>query len=304
MSPQSKTPTVSKAAAITERCVFVKVRIGTLCNQRKVDPSEVEVDADKALINVSKHLVASEELQAIQSLDGEIKRWLYSLCLPFEKGIHLLPLELIERVDQKLRRYSEQKAELAEAFVRAYPRLCQEAAQRLRALYDPGDYPSPRRVRSTFYLDWQYITFGIPDQLKAISAQLFREERQKIASKMEQAYEDARQALRVALYQLVEHLRQRLQPGDDGKAKRLSTSTVEKLREFLNLFDFRNVTDDRELSEAAAKIRGLMSGVTAEQIRESANLRDKVRSVMDEVGMKLETMTAGTRKFRLDEEDE
>jgi hypothetical protein len=72
------------------------------------------------------------------------------MCLPFEVGIHLLPLGLVETVDERLHEFKDKRGELVESFLSAYPRLCQEAAGRLRTLYNPTDYPPVDEVRSHF----------------------------------------------------------------------------------------------------------------------------------------------------------
>src|ERR1700688_2481604 len=127
---------------LAQKTVCLKVHLGLVGNSRKGSNSQVEVDADKHLIRVSKTLLDSVELQAIKTLDGEVRRYLYDNCLPFESGIQLVPLPQIETVDQKLREYALKRLELVEAFVGAYPRLCEQAAARLRTLHTPNDYPS------------------------------------------------------------------------------------------------------------------------------------------------------------------
>src|SRR5712691_11769465 len=79
---------------LAQRTVCVKVRLGRLGNTRKVSTSQVEVDTDKSLIRVSKHLIDSKELRTIANFDGEIRRYLYDTCLPFEAGLLLCPLAL------------------------------------------------------------------------------------------------------------------------------------------------------------------------------------------------------------------
>jgi len=59
---------------LAQRTVCVKVRLGRLGNTRKVSNSQVEVDTDKSLIRVSKHLLDSKELRTIANFDGEIRR--------------------------------------------------------------------------------------------------------------------------------------------------------------------------------------------------------------------------------------
>jgi len=48
--------------------------------------------------------------------------------------------------------------------------------------------------------------------------------------------------------ELVTHMRDRLKEGPDGKPLKFKESTVSKLVEFLDIFEFRNVTDDSELT--------------------------------------------------------
>ncbi len=48
---------------------------------------------------------------------------------------------------------------------RLYPRLCQEVAGQLRTLYNPADYPPAAKVRSRFTFRWQYVSYGMPEQL-------------------------------------------------------------------------------------------------------------------------------------------
>src|SRR5713226_3037425 len=232
---------------LAQKTVCLKVHLGLIGNSRKVSNSQVEVDADKQLIRVSKTLLDSVELQVIKTLDGEVRRYLYDTCLPFESGIQLVPLPQIETVDKKLREYAQKRLELVDAFAGAYPRLCEQAAARLRTLYNPNDYPPVDIVRSHFAFTWRYLSFGVPGQLKEISARIFEDEREKAGRMMAEASSEIQQVLRAALAEMVAHLRDRLADQADGKPQRIRESTVQKLRNFLDTFDFRNVTDDEEL---------------------------------------------------------
>jgi hypothetical protein len=288
---------------LARKTVFVKLRLGLLGNSRKVSSSQVEVDADKSSIHVSKQLLASPELEAVRRLDGELRRYLYSMCLPFEPGIHLLPIGLIEAVEAKLREFQAQRQKRVEAFLEAYPRLCAEAAVRLRTLYNPLDYPPVDEVRSEFSATWQYVSYGVPDQLRGVSERMFQEEREKAADRMAEAYTEVRQVLREAMVELVAHLRDRLAEQPGGAPQRVRESTVQKLREFLDTFDFRNVTNDQELKEQVDRARALLAGTTTDAIRNAAELRARVHAGMADIAGRLETMVSDRvgRKFRLDE---
>jgi len=285
---------------LARKTVFVKLHLGLLGNTRKVSSAQVEVDADKNSIHISKSLLDSPELEAIRRLDGEIRRYLYSTCLPFEPGIHLLPIGLIEPADAKLNEFRAKREELVEVFLGAYPRLCAEAAGRLRTLYNPLDYPPLEAVRSQFTCSWQYVSYGVPDQLREVSERMFQHEREKAAERMAEAYTEVRQVLRQAMVELVAHLRHRLTDQSDGTQQRLRESTVQKLREFLETFDFRNVTDDQELKEQVDRARHLLGGTTTDAIRNTGELRARVREGMSEIAQRLETMVSDRvgRKFR------
>ena len=289
--------------ALARKTVFIKLHLGLLGNSRKVSSSQVEVDADKALIRVSKNLLDSPELQAIRSLDGDIRRYLYDTCLPFDVGIHLLPLGLIEAVDERLREFQAQRDELVEAFLQAYPRLCQEAAVRLRTLHNPTDYPPVDEVRACFTLGWQYISYGVPEQLGEISARIFETEREKAAEAMSQACDEIQQVMRASLLEMVNHLRDRLADQPDGKPQRLRESTVQKLREFLATFNLRNVVDDHELRRQVEKARGLLEGVSTDELRNMPLVRASVREGMASIAAQMDVLVNDrvSRKFRFDE---
>src|SRR5260370_11105926 len=212
-----------------QRTVGGKVRLGRLGNTRKVSNSQVEVDTDKSLIRVSKHLLDSKELRTIANFDGEIRRYLYNTCLPFEAGIHLCPLALLEQMEGKLRAFAAGRMELIEAFLTAYPALCQEAAKRLRSLYNPTDYPPLEHVAQQFTLIWQYISFGVPDQLREISSKIWHDEREKAAEMMAEAGREIQQVLRTAMGGWVKHMRARLKDGHEGKPLQFKETPASKL---------------------------------------------------------------------------
>jgi hypothetical protein len=289
---------------LSKQTVFIKLHLGLLGNTRKVSSSQVAVDADKALIRVSKTLLDSPELQAIRTRDGDIRHFLYDMCLPFEVGIHLLPLGLVETVEERLQEFKDKRGELVESFLSAYPRLCQEAAGRLRTLHNPTDYPPADEVRSHFTFAWQYVSYGVPEQLREISAQFFQEEREKAVVAMSEACSEIQQVMRASLLELVSHLRDRLGDQPDGKPQRLRESTLQKLRDFPATFDLRNVVDDQELKEQVEKARALLEGVNTDALRNMPLIRARVREGMADLAAQMDVLAGDriSRKFRFDEE--
>jgi hypothetical protein len=290
---------------LAKKTVCIKVRLSTMGNTRKVSTSQIEADADKDLLRVSKHLVDSAELKAIGRFDGEIRRYLYNICLPFEIGIHLLPIAALEQVEERLRQFFVDREHLVKAFLAAYPSLCLDAAKRLRGLYNPADYPPVDEVAREFGFSWQYVSFGVPDQLKGISQEVWEQEREKAAQRMAEASCEIQHVLRESMAKLVQHMAGRLKDGAEGKPLRFKETTVSNLVEFLTNFEFRNVTDDKELQNLVAQARQLLQGINADDLRTTGELRTKVQQGMAGLAAQLDTMLTrtGSRKFRFDEEE-
>jgi len=290
---------------LAKKTVCIKVRLSMMGNTRKVSTAQIEADADKDLLRVSKQLMDSEELKAISRFDGEIRRYLYNICLPFDIGIHLLPIAALQTVEQRLRDFAEDRRQLVDAFLAAYPSLCQEAAKRLRGLYNPADYPPAEDVAREFGFSWQYVSFGVPDQLKAISQDVWEQEREKAAQRMAEASSEIQTVLRESMAKLVQHMADRLKEGPDGKPLRFKETTVSNLIEYLANFEFRNVTDDGELQALVAQACELLNGVDADDLRTTGDLRTRVQQGMADIAAQLDTMLTrtGGRKFRFNEEE-
>jgi hypothetical protein len=290
---------------LAKKTVCIKLRLSTMGNTRKVSTSQIEADADKDLLRVSKHLLDSAELKAIGRFDGEIRRFLYNLCLPFEIGIHLLPIGALETVEERLRKFVTDRQSLVAAFLAVYPSLCQDAARRLRGLYNPADYPPAEEVAREFGLSWQYVSFGVPDQLKGISQEVWEQERDKAARRMAEASSEIQQVLRQSMADLVAHMAERLKDGADGKPRKFKQSTVSNLVEFLSNFSFRNVTDDRQLQDLVGRARELLQGVAADDLRTNSGLRARVQQGMSALAVDLDGMLvkAGARRMRLSEDE-
>jgi hypothetical protein len=176
-------------------------------------------------------------------------------------------------------------------------------SERLRVLHNPTDYPEIDMVKARFYFTWRYVAYGVPGQLKTISGRIWEEERDKAAQRFAEAQSEAQVLLRESMAGLVNHMVDRLEASDNGKPKVFKKSTVANLCDFLATFDFRNISDDAELKEQVEKTRALLSGVTAEEIRTTADLRSRLKTGMSEIAAKLDAMvvTMPRRKFRLDE---
>lgn len=256
--------------------VTLKTTMG-VSGARKVPNAEVEADA---VTKITKQLFDSPELEAIRSFDGDTRRYLDVMTLPFESGVRMCPVAAIERVDRELRGRQEQRAALVETFITAYPRLLAEAQRRLTDveisgrkynLWNADDYTGPQEARAGFGMTYQFLTFDAPDVLRGINSVVFEEQREALANTIEDAKANANQLLCETAAELVKHLRERLEPTGEGKRKRLHETTITNLTEFLENLSVRNVTNNAELTAVCDELKAVLSNTYAGKLREGTD---------------------------------
>ena len=89
-------PAVGKnQGTITDKTVFLSVRFGVMGNQRKVSNTLVlKNDASSKLLKINQTLLDSPELTAIQKADGQMRTYLYNMCLPYDMGGNAAPARI------------------------------------------------------------------------------------------------------------------------------------------------------------------------------------------------------------------
>ncbi len=276
--------------------VILNVEFGRYGNNRKVAEADFEVAANKEYVKADRMLLKSPELAAIAAYDNQVRRYLKGRCQvsPLRGGSYCVPTPLVADTDAGLQQRHREREQLIDEFVASYPRLIQQAAQDLRRLFNADDYVPVSCVRNEFSMRWAYVTIGVPGQLKEIKASLFKREQRKIAAQWATTMVAMDELLRVEMVQLVDKMRERLQPDDDGRAKTFRNSSLGKIEEFLQIFDARNLTENQQLAEAATRMRRLLKGVSPVTLRQAEAVRDTVAVGFAAVRTDLEAMV--TRK--------
>ncbi len=297
----------SPGSEMMDRAICLSLRLRRFGNSRKLSSEAVEVDADKRLIGVRKRLLEGDELRAITRMDSSILGYVYSRSLPsvFRDGIYLVPVELVQEVDEKLSEMAREREALVEAFCSVYPSLIEDAASRLRSVFDPRDYPSVETIRETFGFEWLYVDLGVPSGLKGVSRSLWLKESEKQKKLWEEAMGEVRQVLRAQLQALVEHMVDRLSgKNEDGKPRIFRDSLVRNMEDFLATFDARNITDDADLKGLVEKARRLMQGVGPALLREAPTVRETVAQGFERLQTAMDGMMIErpSRAIRFDDE--
>ena len=306
-TPTAPTPIVVTADgnAVTDKTICIAVKRGKFGTRRKANKAEMTIDAEKALLGLSKNILDSDELKAVISLDLEVTKFLAERCLKsmFKGGVFLLPLALVEEVDEGMKAFAARRAVLVDAAVKAYPARIADTVARLGVLGNELEYPSAEKFAQAFYLEWQYVTFSTPSRLKAINPAIFEAERLKAQEKLAQVAEQCQQAMRAGLAKLVSTMVDRLKPSEDGKRKHFHKSLIDNFNEFLRTFEMRNITDDAELAGLVVKARAIVSGCDPELIRSDVASREVLAQRFAEIETALVPMV-GQRAINFEDECE
>ena len=144
MSVFDKIEQPDKMSTAMENSINLMVKLRVIGTRRKVSTGSIEVEADKNLIHVSKDILESETLKKIKKVDGKIRAYIDTKCLPyiFRNGIYLLPITSLEKVDNRLTEFKQEREDLVQQFINEYESIKLEAEPRLGALFNPQDYPA------------------------------------------------------------------------------------------------------------------------------------------------------------------
>lgn len=261
---------------------------------RHADMSEIITDADKKELHLSKRIFDSETYQANRRVRTATKAWLEkrSVPSPLRNGTYLIPMSLMDTVNEKLDEAIVEYKATAEAFVTEYPSLIEQWKEKLGKQFKAGDYPTPNEIRRRFGIDRMVLNFSParPDEINQ-------------SAEIEQAIVEIKIALRAGLLALVNRLSSMLGEQADGKRKKFQSKALEAFSEWMELFPARLVVDDDKLMKLAEQAKKIMAGKSTDDLRDIEQVRAQVKTGLEKVGVKLEGMlkTMSGRAFGFDE---
>jgi hypothetical protein len=272
-------------------------------NRRRADMSKVDTNSDKSRLKLSKELISAAEYDDIKSFMGELRGWVAQRTVPsfFREGFQLASTKAVEEIEGRMRKArTEELPALVEKLVAVYPQKIDEARVALNGQFNERDYPSSDELRALFSVDWNWISFSTPEGLPE---ELKQAEREKLQKQMSDAGEQITLALRVGFQELIAHAVDRLQPADaDGKKRVFRDSLIERVQEFIDCFQSRNLLGDKELESLVNKAQEIIIGVNPDDLRKNDDLRETTRQQFDEIKKELDVAVdvVKNRKFNWD----
>lgn len=295
---------VTSIGNMADKVMFLSIEFNRFGNSRQADVEVANTNANQNRFHHSKKLLESPELKAIHNADIACRLWVDAQPTVWKYGRHarIVGYEGVKSVMEHLTEYKNiTRPALVKKFVAVYldqVAEAQKAATGLGDQFNPADFPSLQDIEKEFDFTFQLLSFSTPENLKKISPELFEMEKSKKEAMFSVAVEDWKSGRRAILQEMVKHILEILKP-EDGKKKRLRGETVTKLQDFLKTFNLDSVPDDTELQTEVSKLQLLMTGIDADKIKESDNLKEQLIAGFQQSNENLAGLvTTSGRKFR------
>jgi len=320
------------ADTLAQSCFAIQISIGAPCEKRSVADSAADivdtstgdrVSAEtRAASQVSVRIFgagprkirdgeacnpAAQAMSRITALDDRIRTWLKTKCVayPLADAVYLVPRPILSEVDDRLDQYEDERKQAIGELARVYLWGCDQAKVDLGPLHRAEWYPSTaEQFCARYYVTRGFIPLWVPDdRLKEEAGDLYQREQERCRERISRAADEIVLGMRASLLTLTQELQDALTRKDEaGRPKSFKSTTLEKVREWIETFRYRNVTGDQELARVVEQAREALKGVDASAIKSSNATRAAVVATMATVTSTLASLASAkpTRRIRFD----
>ena len=294
---------MSETNKLQKNTIVLDVRVGLPGVTKKADMGQIEVDADKDSLRLTKEVLRSEHLDRARTAVYQAKKLIkaYALKSPFREGTYLLPVPALDVVYNSLEKAQGEFERMADKFSENYDAVVEDAKKRLGSQFNVRDYPPASVLRRRFYMSWELLSFDTPEE-NVLGKVLYKKELEKAQQRWQAAEGEVTLALREGLKDLIDHMLERLTPGADGAVKTFKNASVDAVKEFLDTFSKRNVLGDGELEAMVEKAQRVLRNRDAKEIRDSEDVRVVVANGLKKVAKELDGLvTSSKRKMNFED---
>ena len=282
--------------SITSSAVLVEMNISVwTANKLDREITDTVIQDNAAAMNaakVHKNLMAGTTLRKeIADFAAGCRLWHNTRTLPWsDKGARLMPTGLFMDYKAEMNRRRDEFNDMVARFIAKYPSLVSDAAYNMGGLFKASDYPSADEVASKF--GFRLVFSPVPDagdfrldipqqELAEIKAEYEGQFNSRLADAMRSPWEQ--------LHKMLAGMSEKLTEVEgDGKKKRYHDTFVTNAHEMCAMLTHLNVTGDPKLEAARRQLEVAMSDIDIDDIKESALIRDDVKTKVDAILKKYE----------------
>ena len=273
-------------APILGRAMLVNVCVGMWTarkhDQEVTDKVNDELARNRRAGRYWKRLFGGEitSHSALVTAAQVARRTHYKHTLPWEdSGWRILPTANYFAYTEAMRDVQNRFENALETFISEYPKLVQQARERLGKMYRKADYPSANEIRRKFHIALEFsplpassdFRLSLPEkELTAMS--------RTIEDRVSRAVKEAMSDIWTRLGDAVVELREKL---DDGKY--LRDTMISRVGEVAEILGRLNVTEDQKLEQMRKKVIADLASLDVHSLKEDDKVRETAAKKADAI---------------------
>jgi hypothetical protein len=278
--------------SISSSAVLVELNI-SVWTANKLDKGATDIvlasnSASSGSAQVRKNLMAgTDKRKKIADYAARARLYHNQTTLSWsDKGARLLPTSLFMDYKSNMNVYQSNMKTMIEDFYANYADLIDLAKHHMGALFNPYDYPSIEELRSKF--GFRLVFSPLPEG-GDFRLDIPKADMDELGEQYESAFNDRlKDAMREPwekLHKNLVHISEKLTDveGDDDTKKRYHDTLITNAQELCGLLTHLNITKDPLLESARRSLELTMLGVDIEDIKEHAEVRQSVKSKVDDI---------------------
>jgi len=277
---------ISSSAVLAE--LNISIWTANKLDKGATDTMLASNSASSGSAQVRKNLMAgTNKRKKIADYGARARLYHNQTTLPWsDKGSRLLPTSLFMEYKQNMNTIERNMNSMIQDFFTSYDDLVLDAKLHLGSLFNANDYPSIDSLRDKFAFKLVFSPLPESNDFRLDIPQM---DMQELASKYESAFNDRlNDAMREnwdKLHKTLTHLSEKLTENEEDteSKKRYHDSLITNATELCGLLTHLNITKDPKLEEARRSLELTMLGVDIEDIKEHADVRQDVKSKVDEI---------------------
>jgi hypothetical protein len=225
-----------------------------------------------------KYLIDPELLAPVRLVAGRARKLVQKHALPFPiQSVYLIPKESLDAIDGQLNILKANFRAEVLGFENRYAEARRQAQEMLGELFDESDYPVD--ILGRFRFSWRFLSMEVPGRSTLLSPEIYEREKRKFQDMMAETRDLARSALREEFARVVESLARRLS-ADGDRPRMLTPKMYERMQEFLDGLDARNIFEDERLRDLTVQARQLIGNAASGGLGSNDFIRRRVKQEM------------------------
>jgi hypothetical protein len=247
---------------------------------------------------VSKRLFTNSDLRPINTICNEAKVIRNKYTLPWnDMGMRLLPNSVYTEFDSHMLRLNDEFKVAVEQLEQDYPRILNDAKNRLNGMFSADDYPKHISDKFRFKLDIMPMPTGEGLRINCISD----DQRQALQDKRDkETLEIVKKSATEVVHRMFESLNILLR-GTDGNGgllnpdARFHQTAIDRVTEILDMAPSLNILGNPDLENLVNDVKEALSpeNIDIKEIRQSKEIRQEVAQNSLSAVMKIQEAMEG-----------